>query len=168
MKTVFMKIGILSDTHIPVAAKELPPEVIDILSKTDAIIHAGDYQNEDLIHELGAMTDFYGVSGNMDGHAVRTLVPEKRVVTLNRFKIGIIHGWGAPDGIEDRIRTEFQNDTPDVIVFGHSHRPANTMIDHTLFFNPGSPTDRRYAPFCSMGILHIDENVRGEIIKVST
>ncbi len=163
-----MKIGVLSDTHIPVAAKQLPSDVADILYTTDAIIHAGDYQNETFVYELQSMGEFHGVCGNMDCPAIKDMLPGKKVITLQGFKIGIIHGWGAPDGIEQRIESEFQDEKPDVIIFGHSHRPSNHIRHNTLFFNPGSPTDKRYSPFCSMGILHIEDTVKGEIIKVGS
>jgi hypothetical protein len=36
-----------------------------------------------------------------------------------------------------------------------------------LMFNPGSALDRHFAPFRSIGILHLGEKIRGEIIRIS-
>ena len=71
--------------------------------------------------------------------------------------ITITHGWGAPDGIEDRIRTLFPD--ADIIIFGHSHHARNKVINGILFFNPGSARN-------SLGILTIDETVKGEIVNL--
>jgi len=161
-----MKIGVISDTHIPFAAAALPRQALDVLAGMDAIIHAGDYQDAGLIATLQELAPFYGVAGNMDGDAVRALVPEKTVVRLGGFSIGVMHGWGSPHGLEDRIAAAFADERPDVIIYGHSHNPARSMRGNTLLFNPGSPTDRRYARCNSIGILTLGDTVAGEIVEL--
>ena len=54
------------------------------------------------------------------------------------------------------MRREF--DAVDVIVFGHSHYPTREIIDGVLMFNPGSPTDRRFTPRRSFGIIEVDDD----------
>ena len=161
-----MKIGILSDTHIPYAAAALPKQVLDLFATMDAIIHAGDYQTTAVIEMLTSLAPFYGVAGNMDGADVRALVPEKRVVRFKNFSIGIIHGWGSSHRLEDRVVAAFADAMPDVIIYGHSHSPSCTLKDNTLLFNPGSPTDQRYARFNSIGVLTLGEKVDGEIVRI--
>jgi putative phosphoesterase len=160
-----MKIGVFSDTHLT-SAKRLPLKALNLLSSVDAIIHAGDYEDISIVETLTDLKDFYGVCGNMDSARVRTVLPEKRVVELNGFKIGITHGWGAPNGIESRIRSYFPEKDLSAIVFGHSHKPCNKVIDNILFFNPGSPTDKRYAEHFTMGILTLEETITGELIRL--
>ena len=161
-----MKIGVLSDTHITRGADNFPQKVIERLSSVDAIIHAGDYQDISVVETLTELKDFYGVCGNMDPGRVRTVLPEKRIVELNGFKIGITHGWGAPNGIESRVKSCFSEDDLNAIVFGHSHIPCNQIIDNILFFNPGSPTDKRHAEYFSMGILTLNRTISGKIIRL--
>ena len=161
-----MRIGVLSDTHITRGNKKLPQKVIEILSSVDAIIHAGDYQDISVVETLTELKDFYGVCGNMDSGRIRAVLPEKRVVELNGFKIGITHGWGAPNGIESRVKTFFPKDNLNAIVFGHSHTPCNKVIDNILFFNPGSPTDKIFAPYNSYGIIEINDTIEARIIKI--
>ncbi len=161
-----MKIGVISDTHIPSTAPGLPGRVLDLLATMDAIIHAGDYQDAAVIETLQLLAPFYGVAGNMDAHAVRTIVPEKRVVHLGGFAIGIMHGGGSPHGLEDRILSAFKGEHVDAIVYGHSHSPYNHRINNILLFNPGSPTDRRFARCNSMGILTLTDTITGEIIEL--
>ncbi len=160
-----MKIAVFSDTHLR-SARGLPKKALEILSQVDAVIHAGDYQDISVVETLIELKDFYGVCGNMDSGQIRALLPEKRVVELSGFKIGITHGWGSPNGIELRVRPFFSDNDLNAIVFGHSHAPCNKLIDNILFFNPGSPTDKRYAEYCTMGLLTLDRTISGEIVRL--
>ncbi len=99
-----MKIAILSDTHVPSAAAELPGNAYKILEKADAIIHAGDFQVASVIDTLQSIAPFYGVCGNMDDHEIRQRLPVRRIIQLGGFAVGVMHGWGSPAGLEDRIR----------------------------------------------------------------
>ncbi len=117
-----MKIGVISDTHL----KDVDSQLIDIykeyLSDVDMIIHAGDLVSTEVADFL-SQKPLHVVQGNMDSLDIKERFPEKRIVEVNGFRLGLIHGWGSPFGIEGRIRSEF-NDV-DVIIYGHSHRPAN-------------------------------------------
>jgi hypothetical protein len=159
-----MKIAVLSDTHIPYAASQLPKKVYEVLEQSDAIIHAGDYAAESVIDTLQSFADFYGVRGNMDSIAIHNRVPAELIINLGGFAIGVMHGEGKPDGLEERVLASFKNKKLDAIVYGHSHQAKNEMRNGILLFNPGSPTDSRFAAFHSMGILTIEDTITGEIL----
>ena len=159
-----MKIAVLSDTHIPYAASQLPKKVCEVLEQSDAIIHAGDYAAESVIDTLQSFADFYGVRGNMDSIAIHNWVPAELIIKLGGFAIGVMHGEGKPDGLEERLLASFKNKKLDAIVYGHSHQAKNEMRNGILLFNPGSPTDSRFAAFHSMGILTIEDTITGEIL----
>jgi len=159
-----MKIAVLSDTHIPYAASQLPEKVCEVLEQSDAIIHAGDYAAESVIDTLQSFADFYGVRGNMDSIAIHNRVPAELIINLGGFAIGVMHGEGKPDGLEERVLASFKNKKLDAIVYGHSHQAKNEMRNGILLFNPGSPTDSRFAAFHSMGILTIEDTITGEIL----
>lgn len=161
-----MRIGVLSDTHIPYNAGTIPRQIQDILAPMDAIIHAGDFQDISAIETLKSLGDFHGVFGNMDPPEIRKILPKKKVLNVGGFSIGIIHGWGSPQGLEERIITAFERQQIDAIVYGHSHTASNHLKDGILFFNPGSPTDTRFAKFNSIGILTLGKEISGEIIKL--
>lgn len=158
-----MKIGILSDTHLRKVTRELRDLYARHLSDVDVILHAGDFVSPAIISFL-SQKDFYGVWGNMDPPEIRSMLPEIMRLDLGGYRIGLIHGWGAPEGIEDRVRGAFFD--RDVIVYGHSHRAANHMRGGVLFFNPGSACGYTSAGFHSVGILTIDDGIRGEIIDI--
>ncbi len=60
----------------------------------------------------------------MDDFDLYNLLPEKRIEKYHGQRIGIIHGKGPPQGIEDVVLREFQD--VDLIIFGHSHVPLET------------------------------------------
>ena len=159
-----MEVAVLSDTHIPYAASQLPKKVCEVLEQSDAIIHAGDYAAESVIDTLQSFADFFGVRGNMDSIAIHNRVPAELIINLGGFAIGVMHGEGKPDGLEERVLASFKNKKLDAIVYGHSHQAKNEMRNGILLFNPGSPTDSRFAAFHSMGILTIEDTITGEIL----
>ena len=161
-----MKIAVLSDTHIPVTVPALPDELFEFVAGMDVVIHAGDFQSVGLVEQLSTCKEFYGVCGNMDPPEVGQLLPKKRIIRLEGISIGIIHGWGSPAGLEDRVRSAFKGEEIAAVVFGHSHQSVNIRRGGLLFFNPGSPTDKRFARQNSVGVLTIKNgSISGEIIR---
>ena len=159
-----MRICVLSDTHIPVAAPALPPDLLRALEGADLILHAGDVLEQSVLDELGAIAKVEAVRGNMDRPDVQQGLPVKKVVEAQGKRIGLIHGGGPPWGLGSRVLREFQD--VDIIVFGHSHHPLSEQRDKVLLFNPGSPTDGRFAPYKSYGVIEITETVRAEIVRL--
>ncbi len=158
-----MKIGVISDTHL----RELSPEFKKMIEfhfkDVEKIFHAGDFVDWSIADYLSSQKELIAVCGNMDSRDIWKAFPEKRMVELKGFKIGLIHGGGSPFGIEARIRREF--DEVDAIVYGHTHTPADHQVKDIYFFNPGSPT-RSFIHKATLGILHLGEKLEGEIIKI--
>jgi len=160
-----MKIGVLSDTHIPKTVNELPKTVYDGLKKVDLILHAGDLVELDVLDGLKKIAPTEAVCGNMDSWKTQNALPKKKVINVSKFKIGLIHGWGHSNEIIDFISKEFSD--VDVIVFGHTHNAMNEKKGNILYFNPGSPTDKIFAPYNSYGILEVNGSITGRIIKLN-
>jgi len=159
-----MRIGVLSDTHIPRTAEWLPKKVCEDLKNVDLILHAGDLAEIHVLERLNELAPTKAVCGNMDDMVVQRALPFKDIIEAGRFKIGLIHGYGPSVGLINRIGKEFDN--VDAIVFGHSHSPVNETKNGILFFNPGSPTDKIYARRNSYGILEVNDDIKGKIIKL--
>jgi putative phosphoesterase len=151
-----MKIGVLSDTHVH-TFEEISPLIISAFSSVDFIIHCGDFVGSAVLEGLKQIKEVKGVRGNVDSSKLKNLLPDKEQICISGKKIGIIHGWGGPDGIEQRIRYKFQD--IDIILYGHSHEAKYHESGGVLYFNPGSG---RY----SYGILTVDKDITGEIIKL--
>lgn len=177
-----MKIGVISDTHISgkslhpkklasrfinkvtAEAEELCRMVEPYFKGVDLIIHAGDFVSYEVVTALEEIAPLEGVAGNMDPHEISSRLPIKREVSAGGFKIGVVHGYGPPHGLEQKLRREF--DKVDCIVFGHSHNPFAGEVGGTLMFNPGSPTDQRWAPSRAIGILYLEKSIRTEHIHL--
>lgn len=161
-----MRIGVLSDTHLSSLrdAQQLADKLLSgPFADVDAILHAGDA----VIDGLGdcfAPVPWFAVRGNMD-HALYDL-PISRIVEFAGKKIGLVHGWGSSEGLEQRVVGHFSEQSIDAVVFGHSHQPLCRKVGSFLLFNPGSATDRRKAAQHTVGLLKIGEIVDGEIIPI--
>lgn len=160
-----MKIGVISDTHIPERADRIPAQIFKDFKGADLILHAGDILELKVLKDLEKIAPVKAVYGNMDPLEVRNALAEKEIINIGKFKIGLIHGWGHPAKLIDMVKVKF-NEKLDVIVFGHSHNPVNEVRDGVLFFNPGSPTDKVFSTVNSYGILEINEEIKGKIIKL--
>jgi len=162
-----MRLGIISDTHIPERAKEIPKEILEDFKSVDMIIHLGDLIDLSVLKELkSACQDVKAVWGNMDPPEVRNELPQKEILKIENHKVGIMHGYGAPNNLIDLMTSSFKNDLVDIIIFGHSHTAFNKEINGILFFNPGSATDKEFSPYNSYGIIEINDKVEAKIVRI--
>ena len=158
------RIGVISDTHIP-QFKKLPEAVWEYFAGVELIIHAGDLSILQVIAELETIAPVVAVQGNIEYEEVVAKLPVKREIVVGHCRIGIVHILGDARHRERVARQEFPNAR--CVVFGHSHIPWNQEYNGLLLFNPGSATDRRRQPKCSIGMLYVNdeaESVQGEII----
>lgn len=148
-----MKIGVLSDTHLASVTEDFKKMLKRQFSDVDMIIHGGDMTSVS-VYDYLSNWELKAVRGNMDDHDLGALLPVKRVELIMGKKIGIIHGRGSPYTIEDVVLGEFKD--IDVIVFGHSHIPANLKRAGVMMFNPGSYRGS-YSHKGTVGIIEIGE-----------
>jgi putative phosphoesterase len=154
-----MKIGVISDTHIPKKAKKLPGIVLDAMKDVDHIFHAGDISDISVLSELQKLAPVSAVAGNADPEELQRLLGEKKLITLGGRTFGLCHGHGEKGSTLKRVLECFQAEMPDCIVFGHSHNPYCEVHGKTLLFNPGSPTDKRRNECFSFGILEVKPEI---------
>ena len=158
-----MRIGVLSDTHLNQVNETLEKIYEKYLADADMILHAGDFVSEEIVEYL-CRGNFHGVQGNMDTIGVRELLPVKKVINAGFYRLGLIHGWGGHDGLEDKIMNEFPD--ADIIVYGHSHTSTSHFKNGIFFFNPGTAVGYHRMGINSIGILDISDNIQGKIIEV--
>ncbi|KAA0928179.1 metallophosphoesterase [Rhodococcus sp. IEGM 1401] len=144
-----MKLLLIADTHLPKRARDLPAEVWSAVDDADVVIHAGDWVNLAAFEQLSQRSRrLVACWGNNDGEELRALMPERADVVLGGVRFSVVHETGAATGRERRMAAAYPE--TDVLVFGHSHIPWDTVADNGLrLLNPGSPTDRRRQPFCT-------------------
>ena len=119
------------------------------IDSADIVIHAGDWIDESLLDEVEARSALLiGVWGNNDGPALRRRLPEVARAEIGDLRFVVVHETGARAGREARVDRAFPD--TDVVVFGHSHIPWDSVSPGGVrLLNPGSPTDRRRQPVCT-------------------
>lgn len=159
-----MRVGVLSDTHVPSRARELPGELLSGLAGVDLILHAGDLVSREVLNVLQRIAPVEAVAGNGDPPSLLQELGRQKLLTLAGWRIALVHGHhGHGQTTVERALSGCEG--ADCVVFGHSHRAYQAIHRKVLAFNPGSATDRRWSPFYSYGILHMSPTeLRGEII----
>lgn len=134
-----MIVGVFSDTHLTMPERRLKNLLASELGGAEVLIHAGDHASEEVADylEYEEARPCYSVAGNMDPASFQRRYGAKRVFDLGGLTFGLIHGWGAGEGLERRVLAEFAP-PPGVVVFGHSHVGLIKTIGGTLLVNPGS------------------------------
>lgn len=138
------RIGLISDTHIPDHVKELPAQLKDVFGNVDLILHAGDVFVPSVLDELERLAPVLASEGDDDAwtphnSGIWTLhdqrVKDRHVLNIDGVTIWLVHEtcffWPP--------RSRYER-TPEVIVFGHTHRASLERNGDMLLVNPGSPT----------------------------
>lgn len=158
----------LADTHSPRFWKSCPERVKTHLAAVDLILHAGDVCTADVLDELADYAPVIAVLGNNDGPDVAAWGAEERAeVVIAGRRVGMIHDSGPARGRANRMRAQFPD--CELVIFGHSHIPWDSVSDGQRLFNPGSPTDRRRQPQGTMGIVEAfdDHDLHTRIVAVT-
>ena len=147
-----MQLAIISDTHLPRGARAIPEMCLQRCRDADAILHAGDLVDVPVLELLRSLgPPVHAIHGNVDGAAVRALLPGRLELELDGVRIGMVHDPGPAGRRLDALRAAFPR--CDAVVFGHTHMPEHAERDGFQLFNPGSPTERRRAPKHTMGMV---------------
>lgn len=154
---------LISDTHVPNRARDLPSTVWNAVEGADAVLHAGDWMAPDLLDRLQDRTPFLVACwGNNDGDELRARLPERADANLGGLRFTVTHEAGVSAGRDERMARLYPD--TDVLVFGHSHIPWDATASTGLrLLNPGSPTDRRRQPFCTYMTASVDDGVLTDV-----
>ncbi|KJL24750.1 Calcineurin-like phosphoesterase superfamily domain protein [Microbacterium oxydans] len=147
---------LLADTHVPKRARRLPDAVLQAIDDADLVVHAGDWVDVATLDLLESRARaLHGVFGNNDGDELRARLPEVARFTVEAVEIAVVHETGPSRQREVRMDEAFPG--TDLLVFGHSHIPWDTVSPAGMrLLNPGSPTDRRRQPACTMMWVEVD------------
>jgi putative phosphoesterase len=161
-----MRIGVISDTHIPDIEKELPRQVFDVFQGVDLILHAGDIYSVSVLDELERVAPVKAALGDDDPFTLSRdgRVESKHVLDLEGHTIWLVHDKPYVGRSSAR-----QNERlPDVMVHGHTHRALVWRDEGVLFVGSGSPTflEYRRGPG-TVAVMEIGSNgVQAEIVRL--
>lgn len=158
-----MRIGLISDTHIPWSADGLPPQLKDIFKGVDLILHGGDIYEFSVLDELEEIAPVLAARGDDDLSTGDSLVKDEHIRTVEGFSLVLTHtipypstypffypGWeprvSCRGGLERTLKEAMlkADYVPDILVFGDTHHVFNHRVDGVLLVNPGSATLPRY------------------------
>jgi putative phosphoesterase len=150
---VEMRLGLISDTHIPEACEHLPEKVFEVFAHVDLVMHAGDVYVNRVLDELSEIAPVIAALGNgdegLDGHryvldAGDERVREAHLIEISGLRIGLVHAIPTPDETSNEVFARAMDrhfgGPVDVIVQGHSHVEGVMRFGKTLVVNPGSAT----------------------------
>jgi putative phosphoesterase len=138
-----LRIGIISDTH-----GLLRPEAERLLAGVDYIVHGGDIGRRDVLVALRRIAPVTAIRGNVDTGEWAQAYAETELVHLGGRSIYVLHDLKTLciDPVAQGI---------DVVVSGHSHKPAIEQVDAVLYLNPGSAGPRRFKLPITLAVLEI-------------
>jgi hypothetical protein len=151
-------IGLISDTHVPKRALNVPQRVFEVFQNVDFIIHAGDLVELSVVDDLEQIAPVLAVHGNLDSAEVNDALPVLNSLKIFGWKIGVMHDPDVLKGSDKMVGIAKENGF-NVFVYGHTHSPRINWEGEILYINPGSPTDLAYflnKP--SVGLLQITKN----------
>jgi putative phosphoesterase len=139
-----MKLGILSDTH-----DFLDPRIPEFFDGVQHILHAGDIGSAHIIRRLEQIAPVTAVLGNNDiGLGFRAL----EILDLRDIRFLICHILN-PQNLHVEIAHRIRMARPNVVVFGHTHRPFEETIGGVLYLNPGYAGPTRFGMTRSAAVL---------------
>ena len=158
-----MMIVVMSDTHLTKLTASFQELCEQYCTEADLVIHLGDSMAGPVLDYL-EQYPLEAVAGNMDDASIQRRLPDKKIIQVESYRIGLTHGWGNPFGLRGRLLNDFKG--VDAILFGHTHEALQLHQDGIFWFNPGSVTLGRGSSRESLGILHINDTIRSEIIPL--
>jgi uncharacterized protein len=161
---VSTRIVVIADTHMPRRRREIPLPVLRDAARADLLVHLGDFDGAEVLDSLREVAPLHGVHGNNDSLAVQALFPAEARLTVEGRRLALIHGHlGGRTAREAALRVR----DADIVLFGHSHIPSCSTEKGTVLLNPGSPTERRWAPYRSYGVIVLGEGIRASVVPLS-
>jgi uncharacterized protein len=149
-----MLIGVISDTH-----GLLRPEALTALAGVEHILHAGDVGDIAVLGALRAIAPVTAIRGNIDTEGACAELPATEMVELGGRTFYLVHA------IEDLDISPTAAGV-DVVVFGHSHRPAVERRGEVLYLNPGSAGPRRFQLLVTLALVTVADGVEARVERL--
>jgi putative phosphoesterase len=148
-------VGLIADTH-----GLLRLEALEALKGVNIIIHAGDVGRAEILEMLKGLAPVRAVRGNVDCGAWAKELPKDELVEVGEIGIYVYHG-------HEELGLDPKAAGYQVVVSGHSHKPATTEKKGVLYLNPGSAGPKRFRlPVTVMRLYIAGKYLRPELVQL--
>ena len=154
-----VRIGIISDTH-----NFFNPRIPKLFEGVEHILHGGDIGLPWIVLELEAIAPVTAVLGNTDDSRLHFKETESVELASRKF---LVHHIVDPHALTDPIKGRIAREQPQIVVFGHTHKPFAETIGGRFYFNPGYAGQSRFGLERSVAVLHCDaKSIRPQFLPL--
>lgn len=172
---IVKKLLLLSDSHMKTI------KVLQAINRTepDMLIHLGDieddpddiqdYLNKVVNKKKGKSLDEHVrsiyVKGNCD-RFYKSKMTKAMVFDLNGHNVLVTHGHGfyVDDGLTDLLEVAKEHNC-DIVMYGHTHKYQDEVIDGIRFLNPGSIAFPRNNEMPTYMVIEFDDSGDYKVTK---
>lgn len=145
-----MKLGLISDTHMPDRWKALPERVFELFADVDLILHAGDVGELWLLDQLSECAPVVAVHGNDETPGAESALPYLQTISVAGHRIVLTHAHYPIRAEEIASRTNpwkpiferranfAKEHGASICIFGHTHIPMDLEYQGIRLINPGA------------------------------
>lgn len=164
-----MRIGLVSDTHLPNEIRslgDLGKPIEDFLSTVDLILHGGDIVTPGVLDYLEQFAPVVAAQGNHDQFADDRLSPVQ-FLTLEGWRIAMCHDLPEDEPVQHLRSRHFRSDEIDIMIGGHTHYERLQYREGAIIMNSGSPIfpQHKMTRLGTAGLIEImGDDLRAEIV----
>lgn len=131
-------IAVISDSHVPHRADEIPEEFLEIIEEAEKVVHCGDFETREVHDRIESLSkEFFAVKGNCD----RFEIDLYESFESDGIKFGVYHGSKIhPRGHEPALSRTAEQMNVEVLFHGHTHQQDASIHEGKILLNPGSCT----------------------------
>ncbi len=165
-----MRIGLITDTHMPASCKRLWPEVRVAFADVDLIWHGGDIVWASVLDELEEIAPTFAAKGNNDNGWNDPRLKQTQWLEVDGFRLAMVHDMEPEhEPIEQLRKTYLGGRYADVMVTGHTHFERMDFREGVLQINTGSAVHPHLysTRLGTVGILEVDSSgIRADIMRL--
>ena len=136
-----MRIGLVTDTHLPSTIRELWDEVRVAFAGVDLILHGGDIVSPRVLDWLDDIAPTRAARGNNDGGWEDPRLEDMQWLHLEGWRIVMIHDMEPEERPIAALQERYlRGEHADIIISGHTHFERLEYRDGVLQVNSGSAT----------------------------
>lgn len=136
-----MRIGLISDTHLPSDRRTLWDEVREVFRGVDLILHGGDIIHPMVLDWLEQTAPVLAARGNNDRGWDDPRMHDRQVLDVDGQRLVMVHDMQPEDRPLDHLRRAFlAGEHAEIMVCGHTHYERLDFREGVLQINSGSAT----------------------------